>query len=91
MSDTDNCTGTDGDKILYFGADRFSNNGSANIAFWFLQRPGYEGVGRHGWYVGAGAGCPFDGLHTAGNVSLGGSLGTGCTTRTATSVRRVTS
>ncbi|MGH3081455.1 MAG: hypothetical protein ACRDNH_10035 [Gaiellaceae bacterium] len=75
---TDNCTGTDGDKILYFGADRFSNNGSANIAFWFLQNDVTKAGADPDGTCGAGAGCPFDGLHTAGNVSLGGSEGTGC-------------
>src|SRR5688572_19397802 len=30
-----------GDLILYFGADRFSNDGDARIGFWFLQ----DGVG----------------------------------------------
>jgi len=27
----------DGDLIIYFGADRFANNGDAQIGFWFLQ------------------------------------------------------
>jgi hypothetical protein len=27
----------DGDKYLFFGGDRISNNGDANIAFWFFQ------------------------------------------------------
>jgi hypothetical protein len=26
-----------GDSLLYFGADRFANNGSAQIGFWFFQ------------------------------------------------------
>lgn len=60
-----------GDSVLYFGADRFSNNGSANIAFWFFQneikRNPATGT------CSAGAGCPFTGVHKAGNVSLGGS------------------
>jgi hypothetical protein len=31
------CTGTAGDSLLYFGADRFDNSGDAQIGFWFLQ------------------------------------------------------
>ena len=31
------CTGTAGDSLLYFGADRFDNSGDAAIGFWFLQ------------------------------------------------------
>lgn len=61
---------TTNDKLLYFGADRFSNSGSANIAFWFFQhdisRSPATGT------CSAGAGCPFVGTHTVGDVSLGG-------------------
>ena len=28
-----------GDKVLFFGGDRMSNNGNADIAFWFFQNP----------------------------------------------------
>jgi hypothetical protein len=28
---------TNGDLIMYFGADRFANNGDAQMGFWFLQ------------------------------------------------------
>jgi hypothetical protein len=31
------CSGTNGDSLLYFGADRFDNSGDAQIGFWFLQ------------------------------------------------------
>lgn len=31
------CTGTAGDALLYFGADRFDNSGDAQIGFWFMQ------------------------------------------------------
>src|SRR5262249_53663066 len=30
-------TAPNGDKYIYFGLERFANNGDANIAFWFLQ------------------------------------------------------
>jgi hypothetical protein len=64
---------TAGDKILYFGADRFSNSGSANIAFWFFQHSvaPTPGSGPNGTCT-SGSGCPFTGTHTVGNVSLGG-------------------
>ena len=66
LAPADNCTGSDGDKLLYFGADRFSNSGSANIAFWFFQdeikRNPETGT------CSAGAGCPFTGTHTEGSV-----------------------
>jgi hypothetical protein len=61
-----------GDKLLYFGADRFSNSGSANIAFWFFQhKVTTAGAAANGTCT-AGAGCPFSGTHTVGDVSLGG-------------------
>jgi hypothetical protein len=62
-----------GDKILYFGADRFSNSGSANIAFWFFQHTvaPTPGSGPNGTCT-SGSGCPFTGTHTVGDVSLGG-------------------
>jgi hypothetical protein len=31
------CTGSAGDALLYFGADRFDNSGDAQIGFWFMQ------------------------------------------------------
>ncbi len=30
-------SGTGGELILYFGADRFATNGNANLGFWFFQ------------------------------------------------------
>ena len=73
------CTGTAGDKLLYFGADRLSNNGSANIAFWFFQKKVVQkadGTGAKAGQCVSGGGCPFVGAdgnavtHTAGNCSL---------------------
>ena len=29
----------DGELLLYFGADRYANNGDAQIGFWFFQQP----------------------------------------------------
>src|SRR5262245_48347078 len=70
--------GLTGDKLLYFGSDRFSNSGSANIAFWFFQQrvtqklaDGVTDAGPTDTCADSG-GCNFGGVHTAGNVSLGG-------------------
>src|SRR6266542_3548794 len=79
------CSGTDGDQLLYFGADRFSNSGSANIAFWFFQKKvAQKGTETDGTCTDS-SGCGFVGqdgttavTHKVGNVSLGGTLGTGC-------------
>lgn len=71
--------GHTGDSILYFGADRFSNSGSANLAFWFFQNritqklaDGTTDAGP-GDVCTLGQGCIFGGTHREGNVSLGGS------------------
>ena len=32
-------TAPGGDTIAYFGADRFAQNGDAQVGFWFLQNP----------------------------------------------------
>ncbi|MGH9804910.1 MAG: hypothetical protein ACRD4D_07035, partial [Candidatus Acidiferrales bacterium] len=39
----------EGDLILYFGADRFANNGDAQIGFWFFKQP--VGLGAEGRFV----------------------------------------
>lgn len=59
---------SNGDHILYFGADRFSKNGSANIAFWFFQDEITKAGAASNGTCSAGAGCPFGGLHTEGSV-----------------------
>ena len=62
-----------GHKVLFFGGDRYSNNGDANIAFWFFQNPVIE-VGDSANNECAGSACKFgDGfggpaLHKAGEV-----------------------
>ncbi len=72
------CTGTAGDQLLYFGGDRFSNSGSANLAFWFFQHKITQKLADGTTDAGPGdvcavsAGCIFGGTHTAGDVSLGG-------------------
>ena len=63
-----------GHKVLYFGGDRFSNEGDANIAFWFFQAGVSEvGNGPNNTCT-LSSGCPFSGAHTAGNKSLGGKI-----------------
>jgi uncharacterized repeat protein (TIGR01451 family) len=41
VNDTDTGNNNIGDLILYFGLDRFSANGSAQVGFWFLQDPNF--------------------------------------------------
>jgi Prealbumin-like fold domain len=53
-----------GDKFVYFGADRFSNEGDANIAFWFLQaQVAQDGDGATPELCVSGGGCGFTGTH----------------------------
>jgi hypothetical protein len=73
------CSGTANDQLLYFGADRFSNSGSANIAFWFFQKKVVQKGNQADGTCTISSGCPFVDqagnpvTHTVGNVSLGGS------------------
>ena len=46
-----------GDLIVYFGADRFANNGDAFLGFWFFQS--HVGLNRDG---------SFEGQHTVGDL-----------------------
>ena len=52
-----------GDLIIYFGLDRFSANGSAQVGFWFLQDPtfGLTNVASQG-------GFKFSGVHMDNDV-----------------------
>lgn len=68
-----------GDNVLFFGGTRFANNGSTNIGLWFFQKEvttaGAKAVtdpvtGKVTCAVNSG--CGFTGLHTEGDVSLGG-------------------
>ncbi|MCI0589824.1 MAG: hypothetical protein L0323_23670 [Planctomycetes bacterium] len=60
-----------GDLILYFGADRFANSGSASIGFWFFQQP-----------VSLAPNGTFQGVHEIGDLLIlseftqGGSVST---------------
>jgi hypothetical protein len=69
------CSSTySGHKLMFFGADRFANNGDTNIGIWFFHNPVGTG-GRNTTASGdclLSSGCGFTGVHTAGNVSLGG-------------------
>ncbi|GLQ30192.1 hypothetical protein [Litoribrevibacter albus] len=47
----------DGDLIVYFGADRFANNGDAQIGFWFFQNE-----------VGTMNDGTFSGTHAIGDI-----------------------
>jgi hypothetical protein len=52
-----------GDLIVYFGLDRYANNGSAQVGFWFLQDPnfGLTNTPRSG-------GFEFSGVHQVGDI-----------------------
>jgi hypothetical protein len=72
-------------KYIYFGGTRFANNGDTNIGLWFLHNKVTVAGANSVTDPVTGAvscpvtsGCGFTGGHTAGNISLGGSDGTGC-------------
>lgn len=46
-----------GDLLVYFGLDRYANNGDAQVGFWFFRRS-----------VGMVSGGGFSGVHTKGDV-----------------------
>lgn len=52
-----------GDLILYYGLDRFSANGSAQVGFWFLQDPEF-GLTNNA----AGGGFEFSGAHVDNDI-----------------------
>ncbi len=52
-----------GDLILYYGLDRFSSNGSAQVGFWFLQDPNFGLTN-----TASGGGFKFSGAHQDGDV-----------------------
>src|SRR4029077_10856811 len=57
-------TGSTGDVLLYFGADRFDNSGDSQLGFWFfqnritLQPPKRNGTGG------------FNGVHRVGDILI---------------------
>ena len=67
-----------GHQVLFFGGDRYANNGDTNIGLWFFQKPvtldGTNSVTNADGSISCpvSSGCGFKGLHTAGNISLGG-------------------
>jgi len=52
-----------GDLIVYFGLDRFSTNGSAQVGFWFLQDPDF-GLSN----ISSGGGFQFTGQHRDNDI-----------------------
>jgi hypothetical protein len=48
-----------GDTVLYFGADRFANNGSSTIGFWFFRNA-----------VETNANGTFSGAHSVGDILI---------------------
>ena len=51
-----------GDIILYYGLDRFSNNGSAQVGIWFFQND----IGKSN--VASGGGFKFSGVHRNNDI-----------------------
>ena len=51
-----------GDLIVYYGLDRFANNGSAQVGFWFFQ----NAIGLTD--TPTGGGFQFSGVHAVGDV-----------------------
>ena len=51
-----------GDFIVYFGLDRFSNDGSAQVGFWFFKNSIQK------TNIAAGGGFKFSGVHAVGDV-----------------------
>ena len=51
-----------GDFILYFGLDRFANNGSAQVGFWFFKNE----ISLTN--ISSGGGFEFDGVHAVGDI-----------------------
>lgn len=57
-------TGLDaGDLIVYFGLERFDNDGDANVGFWLFQNP-------VGCTASGGGGTPFTGSKTPGDLLI---------------------
>lgn len=52
-----------GDTIIYFGLDRFSTNGTAQVGFWFLQDPTFGKTN-----IASQGGFEFSGLHVNNDV-----------------------
>ena len=48
-----------GDQVIYFGADRFANNGDSQIGFWFFQND-----------IGLNPNGTFSGVHAVGDVLI---------------------
>jgi uncharacterized repeat protein (TIGR01451 family) len=52
-----------GDLIIYYGLDRFSANGSAQVGFWFLQDPNFGLTN-----IASGGGFQFSGVHMNNDI-----------------------
>jgi hypothetical protein len=67
-------TNADGDEIIYFGLERNTNTGDANVAFWFLQ----DNVN----CSTTGAAQTFTGAHTDGDLLIVSAFSNGGTVST---------
>jgi uncharacterized repeat protein (TIGR01451 family) len=68
-----------GDLIIYFGLDRFSTNGSAQVGFWFLQDPAF-GLSN----TASGGGFQFTGAHQDNDVLVQSNFSNGGVISTVT-------
>jgi len=66
---------TNGDVLLYFGADRYDNSGDSQIGFWFFQNSITLNPGK------AGSGT-FNGVHAIGDILILSDFTTGGTIST---------
>ena len=73
-----NTDGSEDCHLIYFGSDRYDNNGDATQAFWFLQDEVTLGN------VSKGGGFTFSGGHTDGDLLIISEFSNGGTTSTIT-------
>ncbi len=55
---------TDPDTIIYFGLDRYANNGSATVGFWFFQ----DDISKNP--IGVSGTGTFSGVHQVGDILI---------------------
>lgn len=71
-----NTTGTTTCEVVFFGMDRFANDGDAQLGFWFFQNP----IARTN--VSSQGGFRFSGVHRDGDLLLISNFSNGGTTST---------
>jgi len=64
--------------VVYFGSDRISNDGTAQLGFWFFK----NNISLTG--AGGGGGSPFSGVHAVGDILVQSNFTSGGTVSTVT-------